>query len=150
MGALSPYARVVLRKLGLFFAALALFSMADGQWAVLQTIAWTRMLQTYTQETGSMEMGLKETFDGRHPCKLCLRIAAAKCHSMNAVGKSSKSPPFQQQFPTVEKQTKAFLSRKMFVDGGAGVTLKRWASVCSPVTARDDQPPTPPPRPGCA
>lgn len=137
----------MLRKFGLFLAALALFSMADGQWAVIQTIAWARMLQTYTQKTGSMEMGLKETFDGQHPCQLCLRIAAAKCHSMNVESKSSKSPPAPQPFPTVEKQTKAFpLAKRVCVEGGAGVSLKRCATIYSRVTSRDDQPPTPPPR----
>ena len=40
---------------------------------MLQVVAWANMLRTYTQEKGLVE-GVKDTFDGEHPCPLCQHI----------------------------------------------------------------------------
>ncbi|NCY22940.1 hypothetical protein EBX31_13445, partial [bacterium] len=44
---------------------------------VLQTIAWGKMFSSYTKQAG-FEEGLRKTFDGRHPCELCKRIAQSR------------------------------------------------------------------------
>jgi hypothetical protein len=44
---------------------------------ILQTIAWGKMLSSYSQEAG-LEEGLRKTFDGQHPCSLCERIAQTR------------------------------------------------------------------------
>ncbi|NDB95780.1 MAG: hypothetical protein EBZ78_06440 [Verrucomicrobia bacterium] len=44
---------------------------------ILQTIAWGKMLSSYSREAG-FEEGLRKTFDGQHPCKLCERIAQSR------------------------------------------------------------------------
>lgn len=40
-------------------------------WALLQSIAWTGMLVRYSQQGYSVSAALAQTFDGKHPCKLC-------------------------------------------------------------------------------
>ena len=70
--------RAMLRRFGLLLVALALFSIAGGPWAVLQTVAWAGMLHDYTQRTGSFAVAVEQTFDGQHPCEFCREIAAAK------------------------------------------------------------------------
>jgi hypothetical protein len=42
-------------------------------WAVLQTVAWTGMLFTYSRDA-SFKEALTKTFDGQHPCPLCKAI----------------------------------------------------------------------------
>jgi hypothetical protein len=40
------------------------------QWAVIQGIAWTSMLVSYSQSDGFFQ-AVSKTFDGQHPCPLC-------------------------------------------------------------------------------
>lgn len=58
--------------------AAGLFFLAGGHWGVLQTVAWAGMLVTYTQADGSLLAGVKKTFDGEHPCRMCSSIKEAK------------------------------------------------------------------------
>ena len=39
-------------------------------WTLLQTVAWTGMLLTYSRGT-SLSEAVTKTFDGQHPCALC-------------------------------------------------------------------------------
>jgi hypothetical protein len=67
-----------LRILGHAVAALAMFFVAGGHWGALQTVAWAGMLWDYTQADGSLLSGVKKTFDGEHPCTMCVSIKTAK------------------------------------------------------------------------
>ena len=67
----------MLRALGLPFICLAMFSIAGGHWAVLQTIAWAQMVHDYSQTTSIAE-AVEKTFSGEAPCGMCKKIAAAK------------------------------------------------------------------------
>ena len=42
-------------------------------WALLQTVAWTGMLITYSRDA-SFKTAVAKTFDGEHPCPLCKAI----------------------------------------------------------------------------
>ena len=42
-------------------------------WTLLQGIAWTGMLLSYAGE-GTMIEAVTKTFDGEHPCPLCLAV----------------------------------------------------------------------------
>ncbi|GDY22441.1 hypothetical protein LBMAG56_37880 [Verrucomicrobiota bacterium] len=64
--------------------ALAILGATNGHWAVLQTVAWTRMLCDFSR-TGSLETAITKTFDGQHPCKMCVQIKQGK-ESENATG----------------------------------------------------------------
>ena len=57
--------------------SLALFLIVGGPWAVLQTVAWTKMVIDYSQQATVSE-ALAKTFDGNHPCGLCKKITKAK------------------------------------------------------------------------
>jgi hypothetical protein len=46
-------------------------------WALLQSLAWTTMLVENLANT-SFSAALQRTFDGKHPCRLCLLIAQGK------------------------------------------------------------------------
>jgi hypothetical protein len=48
-----------------------------GHWAVLQSIAWVGMAVVYSQ-SDPLEVALKKTFDGDHPCKLCIVVKHGK------------------------------------------------------------------------
>jgi len=67
----------MLRNLGLSLMCLAMFSIAGGHWAVLQTVAWVQMVGEYSK-TATMAEALEKTFSGKAPCSLCEQIAEAK------------------------------------------------------------------------
>ena len=66
-----------LRKLGALLCMAAIFFAGGGHWFVLQSVAWGRMLVDYSR-TRTLSAAVKNTFDGDHPCPLCLKIRAAK------------------------------------------------------------------------
>ena len=137
----------MLRQLGLVLAALAFFSIAGGHWAVLQTVAWAEMLRDYTQKTGSVALAVEQTFDGAHPCELCLQIATAKQQEAKVQG--DKQKPADQKTAKAEKPDKALPLDKHFSPVWTAATSLRWDAT-SPLTgpSHEDQPPTPPPRSG--
>lgn len=53
--------------------ALALILMMQGPAMLMQEVAWAKMLVDYTQERG-LKKGVVETFNGEHPCELCLKV----------------------------------------------------------------------------
>jgi hypothetical protein len=60
-----------------FLCAIAVFQLMGGHWAVLQVTAWVGMLVKYS-ETEGVGAGFSKTFEGKHPCSLCLSIAKSK------------------------------------------------------------------------
>ena len=56
------------------FAVLCLILLMQGPALLVQEVAWAKMLVTYTQERG-LKRGVLETFDGKHPCKMCAKAA---------------------------------------------------------------------------
>ena len=67
----------MIARLPKMLLVLALASSIGLHWALLQVVAWTGMVVTYSQ-TASMPEAVAKTFDGQHPCKLCKGIAKAK------------------------------------------------------------------------
>ena len=53
--------------------ALAMCASLGLHWAALQAVAWTQMIVTYSQHEALGE-AVKKTFDGAHPCQLCLLV----------------------------------------------------------------------------
>ena len=66
------------KALGLPFVCLAMFAVAGGHWAVLQSVAWGQMLVRYSLQEGSFWAGAGKTFSGEAPCSMCKKIAAAQ------------------------------------------------------------------------
>lgn len=63
----------VFRIAGLTACFLALFLTLGAHWYVLQSFAWARMLAAYSRSAPLSE-AIQKTFDGAHPCALCLQI----------------------------------------------------------------------------
>ncbi|NBZ95740.1 MAG: hypothetical protein EBR40_04830 [Proteobacteria bacterium] len=63
--------------------ALALFVAIGGPLAVLQGVAWATMIRDYSR-TGSVTAAVEKTFDGKHPCAMCKKIAAQRTHEEKA------------------------------------------------------------------
>lgn len=64
---------IVLRKASRLIVILALLASVGGHWALLQSVAWTRMIIERTQ-TDSFATAVQTTLDGEHPCDMCKRI----------------------------------------------------------------------------
>ncbi|MCE9611300.1 MAG: hypothetical protein K8R23_13985 [Chthoniobacter sp.] len=66
-----------MRRLSLFLAHLAVIAaLAVGSGAhfvVLQSVAWATMLVEYSHDA-SLVVAVEKTFDGQHPCALCLTV----------------------------------------------------------------------------
>jgi hypothetical protein len=58
------------------------FAFTDGHWAVMQSVAWARMVQQYSQTT-SLANSLRDTFSGKKPCSMCEQIVAARSNRPN-------------------------------------------------------------------
>ncbi len=63
----------VLRKFSRILVILALLASVGGHWALLQSVAWTRMIIERTQAE-SFAAAVQTTLDGEHPCDMCKRI----------------------------------------------------------------------------
>ena len=68
---------LVLRKASRLIVILALLASVGGHWAVLQSVAWTRMIIERTH-ADSFATAVKTTLDGDHPCDMCKRITEGK------------------------------------------------------------------------
>ena len=129
----------MLRKVGLVLAVLALFTMAGGHWAVLQTVAWAEMLHDYQQRSGSIAVAVGQTFDGQHPCELCREIQAAKSNERKGSSPASSV--------TGDAKLKALLADSAILPSErapAEISFPR--ALPSLGASRTEQPPTPPPR----
>jgi hypothetical protein len=62
---------------GCITSGTAIMAMLGGHWLVLQSVAWTRMLVSFSQRD-SFGTAVVKTFDGKHPCDLCLKIRAGR------------------------------------------------------------------------
>ena len=57
--------------------ALALCASIGGHWLGLQSIAWAKMVVTYSQHC-PFSRAVAQTFDGDHPCDLCKHISKGR------------------------------------------------------------------------
>ena len=73
----------VVRAASLILAITAMFSIAGGHWAVLQTIAWAQMLRDYSQSAPFAE-AIGKTFSGEAPCAMCRKISEERQKQQNA------------------------------------------------------------------
>lgn len=51
--------------------------LCGGPQGLMQCVAWAGMLVSYSQE-GTVAEAVEKTFDGEHPCPLCLAIEKSK------------------------------------------------------------------------
>ena len=63
-------------------ALVAALQLLGGHWVVLQTAAWVGMTVEYSK-TESLPEALSKTFDGKHPCKLCVAVKQGRSEEQN-------------------------------------------------------------------
>jgi len=122
----------VIQRIGNLLLIVALLAATGGHWALLQSIAWTSMLADHMQSE-SFGVSLVQTLDGRHPCKLCCAIAAAK--------KSEKKTEFPLSAQRIEFPP---LTPGLVLFGPTAFQLLSLSDTFADSTVHT--PPTPPPR----
>jgi hypothetical protein len=63
----------MLHRISAATCLIAVLAAGGGHWTVLQTFAWARMLVEYSAQN-SLAEAVEMTFDGKHPCPMCLKI----------------------------------------------------------------------------
>jgi hypothetical protein len=68
----------------------AIFLSFGGHLALIQSAAWVRMAMRYSRHD-SLQSSLQKTFDGRHPCAMCIKVkkAASSDQSLGAAQTNS-------------------------------------------------------------
>jgi hypothetical protein len=127
------------RRLWSFAACLlAVVLLFGGPWPVLQVIAWARMVVVYSQQ-GSFAAALVKTFDGRHPCALCLEIRSGQQEDQH---KDHQNPRERS-----ERMTELFCdAQRMVVPLAPTAVLEAPRPLSDSYSRLIEAPPTPPPR----
>ena len=111
---------------------LAAVQILGGHWAVLQSVAWVKMVIDYSQND-SLPVAIEKTFDGKHPCAICLTIEGAE--------KQQKQQEAAQPAPEI----KGVLAPVVQVAGPTFV-LVEWPLLTESAVPLVHTPPVPPPR----
>jgi hypothetical protein len=120
------------RRIAKLMIATALVVVMGGHWAVVQSVAWVGMAVSYSHHS-TIAIALKKTFDGRHPCELCLFV------------KASKQSQKKQDLQKLETKLDLWLVRTpVMIFPPAPVSM--FASPIDPMLLRFESPPVPPPR----
>jgi len=111
--------------------------MLGGHWLVLQSVAWTRMLAEFSKQE-SLPAAISKTFDGQHPCPMCLKIRAGR--------QQEERQPKNAPLTKIERLPDWTVNSQVFLDFVPAQT--RGAVLAPPPLHADfiDSPPTPPPR----
>ena len=123
---------IVLRKASRLIVILALLASIGGHWALLQSLAWTRMIIERTQ-TESFAAAVQTSLDGEHPCDLCKRITEGKQHEQK---------PEQSQ---AKMKVDLLCELRIIAIAPPSVTMI-FQSGPTDGTSRAERPPVPPPR----
>ncbi len=73
----NSYLALMFVRIARWAMIVAMLSITGTHWALLQSVAWTGML-TQNLHSGSLQIAVEKTFDGKHPCSLCKAIAGGK------------------------------------------------------------------------
>lgn len=125
----------VLRITGLAACLLGIFLSVGGHWAVLQSVAWGRMVVEFSR-TDPLGTALAKTFDGEHPCTMCLKIRAGRAQE-------KKSAPMIKWETLPE-----FVLQPLFASAANDFQTATAGAPFVPTTHLPfaDSPPKPPPR----
>jgi hypothetical protein len=128
----SPDKTPVLSRIGHLLLIVALLGASGGHWAVLQSVAWAKMLADNSR-TESLPAAIEKTFDGHHPCALCKQIASGR--------QSEKKSDAQLEMKKLE-----FLHQQsmVFVQSPSHFVLLGERDATGPLLAQT--PPVPPPK----
>ncbi len=119
-------------RISRFIVVLALLASIGGHWALLQSLAWTRMIVERTREE-SFARAVQATFAGENPCELCKRIADGKQNEKQP----EKAPLTAKPDLLLERRAVAILSP---------CERTEFSSNVFHAPSRMESPPVPPPR----
>jgi hypothetical protein len=114
---------------------LGLVFSLGAHWAILQSVAWASMFVTYSR-SGSICEALIKTFDGQHPCALCIFVAAGKKADDQTARQVIQAPQLD-----LFVQTPAPILLLETTEPPMCPFLEHW-------NPRSERPPSPPPRIG--
>ena len=115
-----------------WLVAMTLVVSLGGHWVLLQGLAWTTMLARFSQ-TMPLTEAVASTFDGKHPCSLCLAVQKGQQEEQ----KKSKLQPLQKLVLILDAQVLALIPPPPLPQGSQLVEALR---------SRAEEPPRPPPR----
>jgi hypothetical protein len=122
----------VFSRTGHLLLIIALLSATGAHWAALQSVAWVTMLADNARVAPLTE-ALEKTFDGKHPCPLCSKIAQGR--------QSEKKSDIQTELKKLDffnhQPAFVFNAPTHFILAGQPGALAPWLS---------RTPPVPPPR----
>lgn len=98
------------------------FSYGGGS-ALLQGVAWLTMVPKEIIATGSLQQGVKNTFDGEHPCPLCK--AAEELRSSDVQSPVDKPFPEKDTKPSPKLEKMAGILFPRYCFGGTVQRLQR-------------------------
>lgn len=122
-----------------FALALAL-TLIGGHIAALQVVAWTGMLAARMGEDG-WRAAVTTTFDGRHPCAMCLAVSRL---STDASATAAKTDTRKQADTPPRKPVDAVPAGPPVINPGAAVARLHLLPPAG-LTALDPTAPEPPP-----
>jgi len=122
------------QKTGKLLVAMAMCLAVGGHWFLLQAVAWTGMLITYSQET-NMVQAISDTFDGEHPCSLCKNIQNGR---QNEQKQDTKTELAKKDLKFVKSRASA-LPEPLF-------TVHTWPTFSQKAEPAPGEPDVPPPR----
>lgn len=122
-----------MQRVARYLFALSLAVTLGLHWTALQSIAWASMLARHLVEA-PLSTALTKTFDGKHPCRLCLAVAE---------GRRSQQPA-DELGSTYRPDLCLFAAEPMVVLVPANSCTAFGSPSLAP--ARTETPPRPPPR----
>ncbi len=121
-----------------FLTVLMLVLTVGLHWALLQTVAWTGMLVSYSRD-GSFTEAVSKTFDGAHPCCLCKAIKS---------GRQAEQKQSKEQLPS-DAKIKCVLPVALVCFYDPATTEAPLTIVVLAPPSHQTEPQTPPPRAVC-
>jgi hypothetical protein len=118
-----------------FLILVCALHLSGAHWVMLQVTAWTGMLITRVQEA-PVRRAVATTFDGEHPCAMCLSISAAK--------KQEEKKPDAPAVPT-PGDFKCVAVVPFTLPAAALVGEQTWPKMRGENGRWQEAPPTPPP-----
>ena len=130
--------RGFLKRIGWLASLLAVFAAGGGHWMALQSVAWARMLVTYSQQA-DFATALEQTFDGAHPCPMCKKI------SQDRAQERSEQPAGAPSVSRAAPETLCLAAGQDIPPVPVHLVFARADALAAPPELAQP-PPTPPPR----
>jgi hypothetical protein len=132
----------VFKMAGLAACFAAVVVLSGGHWLALQSLAWGRMVMSFSQRD-SLSHAIAKTFSGKYPCRMCLKIRAD--------WRQEKEREEKAPWTRIEQLPEALWQLRAATIPPAPITARE-EQPCVPRLHSDfiGPPPKPPPRISCA